>query len=142
MSRVTLHLPERFVYQTELNVRITDLNYGGHLGHDTVLALTHEARAQFLRQHHLTELDIDGLGIIVADAVVVYKTEAFFGDRIRLQLAAGEFNRYGCDFYYRLSLVGENREVARAKTGIVFYDYEVRKVAKAPRRFLTLFEHE
>ncbi len=31
------------------------------------------------------------------------------------------------------------KEVARAKTGIVFFDYEKRKIAPLPKEFRTLF---
>ena len=43
------------------------------------------------------ELDIAGLDIILTDAAVVYKAEAFYGDRLRVALAVDEFSRYGCD---------------------------------------------
>ena len=46
MARIKLTLPERFPFTTTIPIRITDLNYGGHVGNDTVLALLHEARVQ------------------------------------------------------------------------------------------------
>lgn len=139
MARLQLELPESFVFELELDVRITDINYGGHVGNDRVLSLIHEARARFFKSHGLDELNVDGVGILVADALVIYRAEAFFGDRLRVQLAAQDFNRYGCDMVYRLSHCETSREIARAKTGVVFFDYGVRKIASAPPRFLTLF---
>jgi acyl-CoA thioesterase FadM len=70
-----------FPFSTELRVRITDVNYGGHMGNDSLLGLLHEARVQFLAHYGLSELDIGGLwGIIMADSVIVYKSEAFPGE--------------------------------------------------------------
>ena len=40
MARIRLSMPEKFIFTTELPVRITDLNYGGHVGNDVFLSLT------------------------------------------------------------------------------------------------------
>ncbi len=74
MARIKLELPENFPFDTELRVRITDVNYGGHMGNDALLGLLHEARVRFLAHHGLTELDIGGVGIIIADSVIVYQS--------------------------------------------------------------------
>ena len=73
MARIHLNLPAHFPFCAELRVRITDVNYGGHMGNDALLGLLHEARVQFLAHYGLSELDIGGLGIIMADSVIVYK---------------------------------------------------------------------
>ncbi|MGH7791582.1 MAG: acyl-CoA thioesterase, partial [Thermodesulfobacteriota bacterium] len=79
MARVKLDLPEEFVFSTEIPLRVNDINYGGHLGHDSILTLTHEARVRLLRKYGLTEINIYGPGLIISDAVIVYKSEAFYG---------------------------------------------------------------
>ncbi len=135
MARVKLALPETFAFTTELTVRITDLNYGGHVGNDVVLGFCHEARARYLDSLGLSELDVGGCGIIVADAVVVYRAESFAGDRLRVEVAVGEHTRHGCDLFYRLERPADRAEIARAKTGIVFFDYPERRIAKAPETF-------
>lgn len=136
MARIKLDLPEEFLFETLVEVRVTDLNYGGHLGNDRVLALLHEARARFFAAHGMSELDVDGLGILVADAVVLYRAEAFFADPLRIRIAAADFNKYGCDLLYLATHAAEGREIARAKTGIVFFDYAARRLSSAPARFL------
>ncbi len=52
-----------------------------------------------------------------------------------------DFNPYGCDFVYRVTEKASGREVARAKTGIVFFDYRQRTVQPVPSVFLDLFRH-
>lgn len=49
MSRVGLSLPSQFDFGTELAVQASDINYGGHLGHDAAVSLLHEARRRWLR---------------------------------------------------------------------------------------------
>ena len=61
MPRIRLELPDRFHFRTSLTVRVTDLNYGRHLGNDAVLGLLHEARVRFLRSLGYAELDVEGV---------------------------------------------------------------------------------
>jgi acyl-CoA thioester hydrolase len=140
MARVKLDLPETFVFTTEIPLRIGDMNYGGHLGNDAVLSLLHEARVQFLRANEFSELDVDGAGIIMADSVIVYRSEAFYGETMIVDVAVDDFARVGCDILYRISDKDSGREVVRAKTEIVFFDYETRKAMAVPQAFKTLFD--
>ncbi len=139
MARVRIDLPSTFHFTTELVIRIGDINYGGHLGNDSVLSLVHEARVRFLKEHGYTEHNIEGVGIIMADATIVYKAEGFYGDILTVDVAIGEFQNASCEFYYRLSNRESGAELARAKTGIVFYDYEKKKTVSVPAGFRKKF---
>lgn len=135
MARVKLDLPEKFAFATELPVRITDINYGRHLGNDAVLAFVHEARVQFLGSFGFSEADVDGVGMIMLDAVVVYKSQAFHGEALVVEVAAADLGPCGCDFLYRLTEKQSGREIARVKTGLAFFDYAKNRIAKMPERF-------
>ena len=65
MARVNLEPLPRYPFRTEISVRIDDLNYGGHLGHDRVLTLVHEARVAWLKSHGWSEMDCAGTGLIM-----------------------------------------------------------------------------
>ena len=132
MARTRLHLPETFIFSTSIPVRITDINYGGHVGNDSVLSLLHEARMQFLKYHGYTELSFAGVGLIMADATIEFKGEAFYGDVLKAYVAAGEFSRIGFDLYYKLVKGEKETVVVSAKTGMVCFDYEKRKVVAVP----------
>lgn len=135
MARITLEMPESYLFSTEMAVRVSDVNYGGHLGNDAVLSMIHEARVRFLNHHGYTELSIEGVGLIMTDTAIIYRAEGFYGDRVRVDVTVDDFNKHGCDFFYLLTHKGRDIELARAKTGIVFFDYEVRKVVDVPPRF-------
>ena len=139
MARIKLDLPEHFPFTIELQVRITDVNYGGHMGNDALLGLLHEARVWFLAHYGLSELNIFGVGLIMADSVIVYKSEAFPGEVLEIAVGVTDFNPYGCDFIYRATEKTSGREVARAKTGIVFFDYAQRAIQPVPPAFRALF---
>jgi acyl-CoA thioesterase FadM len=124
MARIRLELPEALPFATELTVRVDDLNYGNHLGNDALLALLHEARLRFLATFDYSEMSIGGYGLVVADAAVVYKAQAFRGDRLRIAVGTGDFTGSGFDVLYRVTNAQTGVVVALAKTGMVLFDYE------------------
>ena len=86
-----------------------------------------------------SELDIEGLGIVVADHFIQYKSEGFHGETIRIQMVPQDFNKYGFDLIYRIDCVENSRELARGKQGIVFVNKETKKVAQVPPEFRDRF---
>jgi acyl-CoA thioester hydrolase len=132
MSRIKIHLPEKFSFSTTIPVRITDLNYGGHVGNDTVLSLIHEARMQFLKHFNYTELDFEGTSLIMGDAGIEFKNELFYGDTVTAFITATDFSGVGFDLYYKLVKEPNETIVALAKTGMICYNYDDRKVVRMP----------
>jgi acyl-CoA thioester hydrolase len=130
MSRIRIQLPENFSFSTTILIRITDLNYGGHVGNDTVLSLIHEARVQYLRSFGYGEMNFEGAGMIMIDAGIEFRSELFYGDKLKAFVVATEFSRAGFNFYYKL--MKDETVVAVAKTGMVCYDYEKKKVVSVP----------
>jgi acyl-CoA thioester hydrolase len=124
MPRLKLTLPEYADFDTQLAVRVTDLNYGNHLANQALLGMLHEARVQFLTKLNHTEAgDKTTPGIILADAEIQYRSEAFLGDQLNFTLAINNLNRIGFDLYYRVQRISDKTEIALAKTSIVFFDY-------------------
>jgi acyl-CoA thioesterase FadM len=140
MARISITPPLTYHFSTEVSVRIDDINYGGHLGNDAVLSILHEARVRMLKNHGWTELDIDGAGLIMNDAAIVYKSESFHGDNLLIQIAVADLARSGCDLLYRVTNRDTGNEVAIAKTGMVFFNYSTRRIVAVPERFKTMFQ--
>ena len=136
MGRIKIEMPSVYSFKIELTVRITDINYGGHLGNSNVLALIHEARVRFLKSFGYSEINVEGFGTIMLDSVVVYKAQAFAGDVLQIEVAAGDFNRIGCDIFYRITNKESGAEVALAKTGIAVFDYANQKRVSPPEAFV------
>jgi acyl-CoA thioester hydrolase len=139
MPRIKLDLPEKFNFSTNLHVRISDINYGNHLGNDALLSLIHEARLRFLKSMGYSEGDIDGIGLIMADSAIVYKSEGFHGDRLTIEVSVQDITRSFCDFIYKIANKKTGKEVARAKTGLIFYDYTKKKIVRVPEKFKALY---
>ena len=138
MARIKIDLPDKFSFTTSIPVRITDINYGGHVGNDAILSLIHEARMQFLKQSGYSELKFGSVGLIMADAGIEFKSELFYGDTVIVSVACGEFSKISFDIYYKLEknltqIPDEKRVlVATAKTGMVCYDYSNKRIAAIP----------
>lgn len=132
MARIKLSLPSHFQFSTLIPIRITDLNYGNHVGNDSILSIIHEARVQYLKSFGLAELDFAGVGLIMSDVGIEFKAEAFYGDIIKAHVTADGHSKIGFDIYYKL-VRGEFEEVvAIAKTGMLCFDYDKRKIAGVP----------
>jgi acyl-CoA thioester hydrolase len=130
MARISIDLPPTFSFFATIPVRITDLNYGGHVGNDTILSIIHEARAQFLKSFDYTEQDFGGVGTIMSDVVINYKNELFYGDVVNAAVAVQNISRASFDIVYVLKQ-GE-RIIAEARTGMVCFDYSSKKVVSIP----------
>ncbi|MGB2129403.1 MAG: acyl-CoA thioesterase [Flavicella sp.] len=140
MARIKLEAPEKFHFTTTIKLRVTDINYGGHLGNDAVLSLAHEARVQFLSSHGWNEMNVAGSGIIQADAAVVYKSEGFYGNDIEIDIAVFDMHRLGFDLFYTMKNLTTGKELAQVKTGIICFDYTAKKVTTLPEVFKNVFE--
>ena len=136
MAKIRITLPEKFIFSTDIPVRITDINYGGHLGNDAMLSIIHEARVRFLKNYGFSELDAGGAGIIMTDAAVAFIAEIFYGTVIKVNVALDDFGNLGCDVVFQLLDSSNGKEVARAKTGIVFFDYQRRRPVRIPDAFM------
>ena len=124
------------LFTTTLEVSISNINYGHHLGHDSLISLLHEARVRWLCSLGYTELNIQGVGVIIKNLVVDYLSEAFYGDKLTIKIGAGEMTRVSMELIYQVTSGQTGKEVARAITTLIFYDYQHKKVAKMPSEVL------
>jgi acyl-CoA thioester hydrolase len=137
MARVKLVITTDKIFTANIPVRISDINYGNHVGNDSFVSILHEARLQWLNSHGFTELDIEGTGLIMSDLAVEFKQEAFYGDTIEVVLSTGDITSAGFELYYQLFTNRNNQQqlLARAKTGMVCYNYQQKKVSAISEKF-------
>jgi YbgC/YbaW family acyl-CoA thioester hydrolase len=142
MARIKIDIPEKTIGIFTIPVRIADINYGNHVGNDAFVSIIHEARMQWLKQYDYTELKIEGIGLIMSDLAIEFKSESFYGDVVEVKLAAGDISRVSFELYYQLS-AKRNDEIillANAKTGMVCFDYDAKKVAAIPEKLKQILE--
>ena len=143
MNRIKLTLPQVFHFSTEMVIRITDLNYGGHVGNDVFLSLVHEARQQYLLSLGYQELSFAGTGLIMADVAIEYKKELNYSDKVRIEVAAADLDKLGFDLYYKLDVYTAEGWItaAKAKTGMICYDYDAKKKVSIPEEAVNKLTH-
>lgn len=139
MARIKIELPAKSLASFNIPVRITDINYGNHVGNNSIVEIIHESRVQFLQQHQFTELDAGGTGLILNELLVEFKNESFYGDSLNVKIFVGEVSKKSFEIYYQLiALRSENIVIAHAKTGMVCYNYSERKVESIPEKLKSI----
>jgi acyl-CoA thioester hydrolase len=128
MARIKIEFPEVHCFDTKYIIAIGDINYGGHLANDAVLRIVHEARIRFLENYSMSEIKVGTCGLIMYDAAIQYLAEAFRGEQILIRIAIDSITKFGFDLLYEL-MNEKGKEVARVKTGMLFFDYSKHKLA-------------
>lgn len=134
MARTKLILPTDLTFSTTIPVRITDVNYGGHVGNDTILSILHEARMQFLAHHGFSEMNFGGVGMIMSDVSIEFKNELFYGDIVLAAVGFANMSKVSLEIFYKLERQSseKNTAIAFAKTTMVCFDYNRKKVCAVP----------
>ncbi|MCP5160985.1 MAG: acyl-CoA thioesterase [Hahellaceae bacterium] len=135
MSRIKIEIPAGTGFSVRLVVRISDINYGGHLGHDRLISMLHEARMQFFQHWGYEELNVEGVGTVIADLGIRYLGEAFVGNELVIEMIPGDVSRKGFALFYKVHRAIDQLPVAQAKTALVFFDYADHKAVDIPSAF-------
>ncbi|MEP7166025.1 MAG: thioesterase family protein [Ferruginibacter sp.] len=143
MARIKITIPENKIASVTIPVRITDINYGNHLGNDALVSIVHEARVQWLKTIGYTELNVAGVGLIMSDLAIEYVNESFYGDDLQINIAAGDVTRVSFELFYTIQVTRDEKLIliAKAKTGMVCYDYVGKKVAAVPQKLKELLAY-
>ena len=136
--RIKLEMPDKILFSTEIEILVQHINYGNHLGNDSVLSIIHESRVRFF--HHLghSEKSIDGTGVIMTDAVINYLSEGFYGHKLKIDIGVKDITPKIFDIYYEIENKTTNKKLAIAKTGIFGYDYTTTKTQEFSSKFIEI----
>ena len=131
-----IELPQKSIASFTIPVRITDINYGNHLGNSSLVEIIHEARMQFLSQHGFTEMNAGGSSLIMSELSIEFKNESFYKDDLDVKIFVGEVSRVSFELFYSISVVRNTLStiIANAKTGMVCFDYIEKKVVAVPAK--------
>jgi acyl-CoA thioesterase FadM len=75
----------------------------------------------------------------MTDAAIIYKNEAFQGDKLSIDIAIDDITRLGFDLFYKFRDEQKNKEIAHVKTGLIFLNYNTHKITGTPEKFFTKF---
>jgi len=141
MSRVKVESPPEFLFSMERTVGISDVNYAKHLDSVAMVNILHEARLQFLASLGFTEGNIYGLGMVVTDLAIDYRSESFANDQLIIDVGVSDFNRYGFDIGLQIANSALESIVCGAKFGIVLFDFDRHQISEIPAPFRSLLGH-
>lgn len=137
MARIKITIPKQGpIFETNLQVRVDDINYGQHLSHDRYLTLTHQARVEYLKSRQQSELEFlsPGHGLIMNEAVINYLNEAYLGDQLQFRFYLGDISNFGFELIVEIikKSNGNVEKVANIKTTMIYFDYKNKKPIKLP----------
>lgn len=133
MERIKLDFPaEAVIHRHTLTVRVTDMNYGRHLGHDALVSLLHEARTQAFAALDLPEWDIHGHPSVVADLAVQYHSEARWPDALIIATAVPEPQGKALTIYQRIYQAESQQLVATARVNQLLVDIATGRPVEVP----------
>jgi acyl-CoA thioesterase FadM len=121
------------LFETTMEVRITDLNYGNHVGNDVFLRFAQEARVRWLTQWGLSEKDIGGIGLILTEAHLLFKAQAFYGDLLKISMHCENISHASFDLVYRMTR--DSQAIVTMHTKMAGFDYTQQKVRAFPEAF-------
>jgi len=140
MPRVKLAEQAKYEFTYPVTLQPRDINYGGHLGNDSIVVLVNIARVNMFRSMGFSENDLgDGrTGIIMSDLAVNYRAEGFLFDELTIDTHIGEMESSNFRIFHRISR-GDTR-IALAEAGVVTFDYSNRKIGQVPAIFVKTIE--
>ena len=127
-------------YTDTIKPRISDINYGGHLGHVELVNLLHEIRVRFLNQYSLKETDIDGHVLIMRSINLTYKNQAFWGNNLEVKMQT-RIDGAKIIFDYRIFNSTLGNETAIAEANMVLLNRGRERPAK-PEIFTRMFKND
>lgn len=133
--KIKFKIPTKFHFKTKLKIRVSDLNYGGHLGNDSVLSLAHESRVRFFFELNVTERNFFNVGLIMADSAIKYKSQGYLNESIIIKISVTELRSHGFKLFYILKKNNSNIDLAHVQTSMVCYDYKKSKILQLPEDF-------
>lgn len=122
-------------YYIDQHVRVTDLNYGNHLGLPQVSCMAHNARLCFLKSLGLSEMDIGGCAVMIVASHIELKAESLHGDMLRFFVSIEIISK--TKFQCHISVLNPDKDilVATIEDTLVCYDYERKRVVAVPDSF-------
>lgn len=137
MSRFLTELPEKFIYSKPYTVLFRDINATNHVGADRLLPMALEAQFGLIRSLGYKDAVVfEDAGLIMANSQTDYISETYYNDELRIDCGVDIISEKSFDIIYSIYNETRDRETARIKARMLFFDYNQGKVISVPDGFL------
>ncbi|NNC94518.1 MAG: thioesterase family protein [Chitinophagales bacterium] len=134
MNRIVF--PEKAAFSMQLDIRISDINYGMHMANDAVARFVNEARVGYLRKlGYEDELHIEGVSLIMRDSYTQFRSEGFYGNEIVIEVYTEVLSDREFLLFYKLLHKESEKALAYCRTSMLCFDYSIRKPVSIPEEF-------
>jgi acyl-CoA thioester hydrolase len=135
-----------FHFYYPIEVRYSDLDPQGHVNNAKYLTYFEQARANYLVHLGLfgKEHSFMDLGIIVADAHVMFRAPILWHMEVRVGVRVGMIGGRSMTMEYRMVDQASGKELATGSTALVTFDYRTQKTIPVPdewREKISRFEN-
>ncbi len=130
-------------FRTTIDIRFRDIDALGHVNNAVYFTYLEIARSAYFGALLGRPLVVEDFSIVVAEAQCRYRSPAFYGERLVIEMAAVGVRSRSFELRYRISVEETGRLVAEARTVQVAYDHQAkRSTAFSPefRRQVERFE--
>ncbi len=127
-------------FRVPIDVRFRDLDAFGHVNNAVYFTYLEIARAAYFTAVRGRPHGVDDFGVVVADAHCRYRSPAFYGERLAIDIATVGLRSRSFELSYRISVEGRGRVVADADTVLVAFDHQAKRTATLDSVFIAAIE--
>ncbi len=128
----------KILFEFKTRVRIDDINYGNHLGHDKLISIIHDSRMNYFNRYEISEMMPNiSLGIIIVNLNIDYINQAKFNDFLSVYIASGEIKNSSFELLYKITN-SENKLIGLCSTTLVCFDTNRNRPIKMPNNILEI----
>lgn len=136
MKKEKIVFPEKVLWSTSRSIEKEDINYAHHMGNERILVWADQIRNHFLSSIGWNEkVVLEQAGVIVANHTIVYQSEGFLGDNIKIEVGIDHLTDYSFDIVIRTKKEGAEKNMVILRTGIVCFNYSTREIQTIPEQF-------
>lgn len=131
------------LFKTKISVLVNHLNYGNHLGHDSMLSILQETRLRWLKSigANYSEVKIDKeIGWLIKEIWISFESESHYGDELSIELFLKEYKKTTFTLGYTVKNIATKNIICRGTTKQVCFDFNKKKISRIPSMLMSLFE--
>jgi acyl-CoA thioester hydrolase len=145
--KIKINNEGRKIYVHTDKIRINDLNFGNHVGHQTVYEFCHDARIEYFEKMGedlglvVNEMNFGPYGLIMSQSAANYLAEIKHGMEINVEVYLESTHQCYFDLSYCLIDNSDQTELAKVLTTMACFDYKNKKVVPIPENIFSYLKN-